>query len=193
VQRDGQRRGTFRALRHRNYRLFFLGQMVSVVGSWVQLTALMWLAFHLTGTSRWPALVAAAQLIPGFLLGAWGGALADRRDERGYVRVDDQLRVAGETNVFAVGGVSDADRDMAGIASRQAALVAANIRTLITGEGELQSWETMPWMIAIPLGPEGGAGLLGDGVADAATISGLKGRDMGMGHFQTLFNAGVAA
>jgi NADH dehydrogenase FAD-containing subunit len=122
-----------------------------------------------------------------------GGSLSGSRDERGYVRVDDQLRVAGETNVFAVGDVSDADRDMAGIASRQAGVVAANIRTLINGEGELQSWETMPWMIAIPLGPEGGAGLLGDGVADAATISGLKGRDMGMGHFQTLFNAGVAA
>src|SRR6266852_2738326 len=85
VQRDGQRRGTFRALRHRNYRLFFLGQMVSVVGSWVQLTALMWLAFQLTGTSRWPALVAAAQLIPGFLLGAWGGALADRLPRRALI------------------------------------------------------------------------------------------------------------
>src|SRR5438093_4122571 len=79
---DGSRRGTFRALRHRNYRLFFLGQMVSVVGSWVQLTALMWLAFRLTGTSRWPALVAAAQLLPGFLLGAWGGVLADRLPRR---------------------------------------------------------------------------------------------------------------
>src|SRR6266508_3819856 len=82
---EGGRRGTFRALRHRNYRLFFLGQMVSVVGSWVQLTALMWLAFQLTGTSRWPALVAAAQLLPGFLLGAWGGALADRLPRRGLI------------------------------------------------------------------------------------------------------------
>src|SRR6266508_884533 len=82
---EGGRRGTFRALRHRNYRLFFLGQMVSVVGAWMQLTALMWLAFHLTGTSRWPALVAAAQLIPGFLLGAWGGALADRWPRRALI------------------------------------------------------------------------------------------------------------
>src|SRR5215510_5453402 len=79
------RLGTFRALRHRNYRLFFLGQMVSVVGSWVQMTALMWLAFDLTGTSRWPALVAAAQLLPGCLLGAWGGVLADRRPRRALI------------------------------------------------------------------------------------------------------------
>src|SRR5262245_7828588 len=84
-RRSGGRLGTFRALRHRNYRLFFLGQMVSVVGSWMQLTALMWLAFHLTGTSRWPALVAAAQLIPCFLLGAWGGALADRWPRRALI------------------------------------------------------------------------------------------------------------
>src|SRR5262245_19086011 len=79
---EGRWQGTFRALRHRNYRLFFLGQMVSVVGSWVQLTALMWLAFRLTETSRWPALVAAAQQLPGFVLGAWGGALADRLPRR---------------------------------------------------------------------------------------------------------------
>jgi NADH dehydrogenase FAD-containing subunit len=122
-----------------------------------------------------------------------GGSLAGRRDEAGYVRVDDELRVVGESNVFAVGDVSDADRDMAGIASRQAALVAANIRVLITGEGELAEWETMPPMIAIPLGPDGGAGFLGDGVAGAATISELKGRDMFIGHYAEFFDAAPAA
>src|SRR5437763_6829052 len=76
---------TFRALRHRNYRLFFLGQMVSLLGSWLQMTALMWLASELTGTSRWPALVAAVQLVPGFLFGAWGGVLADRRPRRALI------------------------------------------------------------------------------------------------------------
>jgi NADH dehydrogenase FAD-containing subunit len=118
-----------------------------------------------------------------------GGSLAAHRDERGYIRVDEQLRVVGESNVFAVGDVSNADRDMAGIAGRQAGVVTANIRALITGEGKLQSWETMPAIIAIPLGPEGGAGLLGEGVAGAATIAEIKGRAMGMGHFETLFDA----
>jgi NADH dehydrogenase FAD-containing subunit len=117
-----------------------------------------------------------------------GGSLADQRDERGYIRVDEQLRVAGETNVFALGDVSNADRDMAGIASRQAGVVAANIRALVTGEGELQRWETMPSLIAIPLGPEGGAGLLGEGVAGAATIAEIKGRDMLIGHYAALFD-----
>jgi hypothetical protein len=44
-------------------------------------------------------------------------------------------------------------------------------------------------LIAIPLGPEGGAGSLGDGVASAATISELKGRAMGVANFVELFGA----
>jgi NADH dehydrogenase FAD-containing subunit len=118
-----------------------------------------------------------------------GGSLSERRDERGYVRVDEHLRVVGETHVFALGDVADADRDMAGIATAQAAVVAANVRALITGEGELTSYETFPPMIAIPLGPEGGAGFIGDGVADAATIAELKGRDMLVGNYAQLFDA----
>jgi MFS family permease len=73
---------TFRALRHRNYRLYFFGQMASLTGSWMQTTALMWLAFQLTGESTWPALVLTAQVLPTSLLGAWGGALADRCRKR---------------------------------------------------------------------------------------------------------------
>src|SRR5712691_1760547 len=69
---------TFRSLRHRNYRLYFFGQLVSLIGSWVQTTALMWLAHDLTGESTLPALVAAAQVLPTFLFGPWGGVLAER-------------------------------------------------------------------------------------------------------------------
>jgi len=75
----------FRALRHRNYRLYFFGQLVSVIGSWVQTTALMWLAYRLTGQSQWPALIATAQILPTFFLGAWGGALADRVSKRALI------------------------------------------------------------------------------------------------------------
>ena len=62
-------------------------------------------------------------------------------------------------------------------------------RTLIAGTRELARYETFPPMIAIPLGPEGGAGFLGDGVADAATIADLKGRHMGMDRLTALFDA----
>jgi NADH dehydrogenase FAD-containing subunit len=118
-----------------------------------------------------------------------GGTLEDRRDERGYVRVDEYLRVVGETHTFALGDLADADRDMAGIANAEAVVAAANIHALITGTGELTSYEKLPPMIAIPLGPEGGAGLLGDGVADAATIADLKGRHMGTERLAALFDA----
>src|SRR5258708_4891128 len=74
--------GTFRSLRHRNYRLYFFGQLISLTGSWVQTTALMWLVYELTLQSMWSALIAAAQVLPTFLLGAWGGALADSWPKR---------------------------------------------------------------------------------------------------------------
>lgn len=73
---------TFRSLRHRNYRLYFFGQMVSLVGSWMQSTVLMWLAFELTRESKWPAFLMVAQIGPTFLLGAWAGSLADRYPRR---------------------------------------------------------------------------------------------------------------
>ena len=95
----------------------------------------------------------------------------------------------GETHVFALGDVSDADRDMAGIATAQAGLVATNIRALITGEGELANWDEFPPMIAIPLGPEGGAGFIGDGLADSAQIAEVKGRHMLVDNYAVLFDA----
>ena len=76
-----------------------------------------------------------------------------------------------------------------GIATQQAGVVAANVAALIAGESELTSWETFPPLIAIPLGPEGGAGFIGDGVADAATIAELKGRHMLLDTYAELFDA----
>jgi MFS family permease len=76
---------TFRALRHRNYRLYFCGQFVSVTGSWAQSAALMWLAYQLTHENRWPALVGAMQVLPTSVLGAWGGSLADRQPKRALI------------------------------------------------------------------------------------------------------------
>jgi MFS family permease len=78
---------TFRALRHRNYRLYFCGQLISWTGTWVQTTALMWLAYDLTHESQWPGLISAAQILPTFFLGAWGGVLADRLPKRSLIFV----------------------------------------------------------------------------------------------------------
>lgn len=69
---------TFRSLRHRNYRLYFLGQIVSFTGSWMQSAALMWLAFELTSDPLWPPLMLVAAVGPTLIFGPVGGALADR-------------------------------------------------------------------------------------------------------------------
>ncbi len=74
--------GTFSALRHANYRLYFAGQLVSLTGWWMQYTALAWLAGRWTGTSSWVAWIATAQVVPMLLLSVLGGALADRLPRR---------------------------------------------------------------------------------------------------------------
>lgn len=76
---------TFRSLRHPNYRLYFIGQLLSLIGSWTQITALVWLAHDATKEAKWPAFLAAVQIGPTFLLGPWGGALADRVPRRGLI------------------------------------------------------------------------------------------------------------
>src|SRR5437867_3556032 len=50
----GRRLGTFRALRHRNYRLYLIGPLASLTGSWVQPAALTWPAYEMTKQSVWP-------------------------------------------------------------------------------------------------------------------------------------------
>ncbi len=67
-----------------------------------------------------------------------------------------ELQVAGQTNVFAIGDVADADLKTAARAGKGAEIVVANIRALIEG-AELQAYEPMPPAIVIPLGPSGGA------------------------------------
>ena len=67
-----------RALRHRNFRLFFAGQLVSLIGTWMQMVAQSWLVYRLTGSSFLLGSVAFASQIPIFLLAFIGGAVADR-------------------------------------------------------------------------------------------------------------------
>ncbi|MEO3789220.1 FAD-dependent oxidoreductase [Nonomuraea sp. B10E15] len=119
------------------------------------------------------------------------GSLALALDGRGQVRVDEHLRVQGHDRVFAIGDISDADRDMAAFAGAQGELLAANLRTLITGEGEPAAYEKQPTVILVPLGPEGGAGQLPgqDGIVGPATASEIKGRSMLVERAAALFDA----
>ncbi len=68
----------FRALRHRNYRLFFLGQGISMIGTWMQQIALNWLVYRLTGSAFLLGVVGFTGRIPTFIFGSLAGVLADR-------------------------------------------------------------------------------------------------------------------
>jgi MFS family permease len=71
-----------RALRYRNYRLFFGGQVVSLAGTWITTTATSWLVYRLTGSALLLGLVGFAGQFPAFLVGPFGGIVADRSDRR---------------------------------------------------------------------------------------------------------------
>lgn len=68
----------FRALRHRNFQLFFSGQLISLIGTWMQNVAQSWLVYRLTGSSLLLGIVGFAGQIPVFLLAPAGGMAADR-------------------------------------------------------------------------------------------------------------------
>jgi MFS family permease len=67
-----------RALRHRNYRLFFTGQTVSLIGTWMTQVATSWLVYRLTGSAWLLGIVGFASRIPTFILGPFAGVWVDR-------------------------------------------------------------------------------------------------------------------
>src|SRR5947209_7688299 len=71
-----------RSLRHRNYQLFFGGQLISLIGTWMDQVAESWLVYRLTGSSLLLGTVAFASQIPVFLLAPIGGIVADRYNRR---------------------------------------------------------------------------------------------------------------
>jgi NADH dehydrogenase FAD-containing subunit len=116
------------------------------------------------------------------------GDLAAARQADGFVEVTPFLQVTGQDRVFAIGDVSTADHKMAGIAGRQAQLVAGNIRALITGDGELTSYQPSPPAIVVPIGPDGGSGQFpgSDDLASRERVAHAKGRDMMVDRFTEL-------
>src|SRR5919205_4654561 len=69
---------TLRALRYRNFQLFFGGQLISLIGTWMQNVAQAWLVYSLTGSSVKLGAIGFAGQIPVFLLSPVGGIVADR-------------------------------------------------------------------------------------------------------------------
>jgi len=68
----------FRSLQYRNYRLFFSGQSISLIGTWMQRIAMPWLVYHMTGSALLLGIVGFAGQIPSFILSPVAGVLTDR-------------------------------------------------------------------------------------------------------------------
>lgn len=85
------RTSTFRSLRHRNFRLFFTGQLISQTGTWLTMVAQTLLVLSLTRSGITLGLLTACQFGPVLLLGAWAGAVADRSDKRQLLLVVQSL------------------------------------------------------------------------------------------------------
>jgi MFS family permease len=92
-----------RALRHRNYRLFFIGQGISLIGTWMQAIATGWLMFRLTHSEFMLGLLAFAGQIPTFLLSPFAGVLGDRTNRRRILIV---AQVASMLQAFMLAGLT---------------------------------------------------------------------------------------
>jgi MFS family permease len=103
-----------RALRHRNFQLFFSGQLISLIGTWMDNIAEAWLVYRLTGSSLLLGTVAFAGQIPVFLLAPIGGMVADRWNRQRVV-----------------------------IATQATSMVLAGILAVLTLTGRIKVWEVV--------------------------------------------------
>ena len=90
-----------RALNHRDYRLFFSGQLISLIGTWMQRVAQSWLVLELTNSPFKLGLISALQSAPIFCLALVAGAIADRVPKR-RVLIGTQVALMGQAFVLAV-------------------------------------------------------------------------------------------
>ena len=98
--------GTFRSLRHRNARIFFVGLLVSNIGTWLQFTGTSYLVYDLTGRATDLGINTLFQFMPMLLLGAWAGGFADRHDRR-TVALCTQSGLALQAFVLAIAALTD--------------------------------------------------------------------------------------
>ncbi|MEW5720524.1 MAG: MFS transporter [Chloroflexota bacterium] len=82
---------TFAALKHRNYRLFFFGQLTSLIGTWMQNVAQPWLVYQMTGSPLYLGIVSFATAVPVLLLSLWAGVFIDRVPKRKLLLITQTL------------------------------------------------------------------------------------------------------
>src|SRR5713226_5996901 len=105
------------ALRHRNYRLFLTGQIISTIGTWMQSVAMPWLALQLTHSGLLVGLVLAVQFTPVLLGSQLGGVIADRYRKRTVLLVTQSLFIVPSFALFALSATGHAQYWMVLIAA----------------------------------------------------------------------------
>ena len=100
-------REAVRALRHRNYRIYFLGMLVSFTGTWMQSVAQGWLIYRLTGSAWLLGLAGFASQVPVFLLAPLGGVMADRHSRHRIIIITQTLAMlqAFVLAALTIGGI----------------------------------------------------------------------------------------
>lgn len=91
--RTGLQAGTLSALRYPNFRLYFIGQLISLSGSWMQIVAQGWLVFNLTKSELWLGIVACAAGLPALLLSPFAGVMVDRFPRRKILLISQTVQM----------------------------------------------------------------------------------------------------
>jgi MFS family permease len=95
-------RRSFNSLSVPNYRRYFVGQLISLSGNWMQTVSAVWLVLSLTDSGVAVGLTTAVQFLPMLLFGAWGGLLADRFPKRKLLMVTQALMALPALGLFVV-------------------------------------------------------------------------------------------
>jgi MFS family permease len=92
--------GIFAVFRNRNYALYFGGQFISLVGTWMQMVALSWFTYKLTNSALWLAIVGASSQLPSLVIMPFAGVFADRLDRKRVIVIV-QILAMLEASVLA--------------------------------------------------------------------------------------------
>src|SRR5207248_8776704 len=96
-----------RAFAHRNYRIYVIGNSISLIGWWLERVAVGWLTWTLTHSGAWLGLISLADFLPVLFLAPFAGVLADRRDRVWTIRVTQWIGCV-QASLLAILVVSDA-------------------------------------------------------------------------------------
>jgi len=173
------------ALRHRDFRLLWIGTFVSNVGSWAQKVATSWLIYHLTNSEAWLGIDAFASGISTVLLLPWGGVVADRVNRRTLLI---WTNVASAGLAFALGALAFSQRlhvwhivvvsALSGIVQALMAPASTSVLPTLVGEKDTANaiaLNSLQFNVSRVIGPAiGGVVLIHVGASSSFTLNGIS-------------------